>query len=161
MENCTKILFSLFLKLLLAEGNLLLGFSNHTNHILDIECEFRIYAKTSVGNSKSNPYIPVVNQSIPIVPWNNEQSTAIHNQTFLHLLHRLGFHLPEDSGKLFVRIPNFWTIDVLLHIAERLGPIDPGRTHSKKMQKTPPTYTNFGQRHHKYHANISQIKLEF
>lgn len=65
-----------------------------------------------------------MNQSTPVVPWNNEQSTAIHNQTFLILLHRLGFHLPVDSGKLFVRIPNFWTPDVLFYVASRLGPID-------------------------------------
>lgn len=66
----------------------------------------------------------VMNQSVPLVPWNNEQSTAIHNQTFLILLHRLGFHLPVDSGKLFVRIPNFWTADVLFEVAGRLGSID-------------------------------------
>lgn len=68
--------------------------------------------------------VSVMNQSIPLVPWNNEQSSAIHNQTFLILLHRLGFHLPVDSGKLFVRIPDFWTADALFEVASRLGPID-------------------------------------
>ncbi|XP_077292817.1 LOW QUALITY PROTEIN: timeless [Arctopsyche grandis] len=76
----------------------------------------------------------LINQSIPIVPWNNEQSTAIHNQTFLILLHHLGFHLPIDSGKLFVRIPSFWTTDVIFKIASRLGPIDESTMKFTKQQ---------------------------
>lgn len=42
---------------------------------------------------------------------------------YLLLLHKLGFHLPGDVGKLFPRIPHFWTSDVLLAVAIKLGPI--------------------------------------
>lgn len=39
------------------------------------------------------------------------------------LLHKLGFHLPCDVGKLFPRIPHFWSADVLLSVAGKLGPL--------------------------------------
>lgn len=42
---------------------------------------------------------------------------------YLLLLHKLGFHLPGDVGKLFPRIPHFWSSDVLLAVAIKLGPI--------------------------------------
>jgi timeless protein len=66
----------------------------------------------------------VMKQSIPVVPWNLEQKNVLHYQPFVMLLHKLGFHLPADSGKIFARIPNFWTADVLFSIAQKLGPID-------------------------------------
>lgn len=40
------------------------------------------------------------------------------------LLHKLGFHLPTDAAKLFVRIPEFWTASILYNVAAKLGPID-------------------------------------
>jgi timeless protein len=63
-------------------------------------------------------------QSIPVIPWNLEQKNILLYQPFIMLLHKLGFHLPADSGKIFARIPNFWTADVLFSIAQKLGPID-------------------------------------
>lgn len=39
------------------------------------------------------------------------------------LLHKLGFHLPADANKMYVRIPEFWTAAILLAIAEKLGPL--------------------------------------
>jgi timeless protein len=63
-------------------------------------------------------------QSIPVIPWNLEQKNILLYQPFLMLLHKLGFHLPADSGKIFARIPNFWTADVLFSISQKLGPID-------------------------------------
>uniref|UniRef100_U5EZ31 Putative dna topoisomerase i-interacting protein n=1 Tax=Corethrella appendiculata TaxID=1370023 RepID=U5EZ31_9DIPT len=63
-------------------------------------------------------------QSIPIVPWNSEQNAILCYQPFILLLHKLGFHLPADANKLFVRIPEFWTADILYSIANKLGPID-------------------------------------
>lgn len=32
--------------------------------------------------------------------------------------------MPVDTGKVFVRIPEFWSADVLYTVAEKLGPID-------------------------------------
>nr|AFS34623.1 timeless [Clunio marinus] len=62
-------------------------------------------------------------QSIPLVPFNSEQNKILVYQPFVLLLHKLGFHLPADANKLFVRIPEFWTSEILLAVAEKLGPI--------------------------------------
>ncbi|KAL7044055.1 hypothetical protein ACKWTF_001754 [Chironomus riparius] len=62
-------------------------------------------------------------QSIPLIPYNSEQHKILVYQPFVLLLHKLGFHLPADANKLFVRIPEFWTSDILYTIAEKLGPI--------------------------------------
>lgn len=39
-------------------------------------------------------------------------------------MHKLGFHLPSDSGKLYVRIPEFWSVDILYNVALKLGSIE-------------------------------------
>jgi timeless protein len=48
-------------------------------------------------------------------------------QPFMLLLHKLGLHLPADAGKVYARIPHFWTPDVLYHMAQKLGPLQPGK----------------------------------
>lgn len=65
----------------------------------------------------------VLGQSIPIIPWTHYQEILLMSPPYLLLLHKLGFHLPGDVGKLFPRIPHFWTSDVLLSVANKLGPI--------------------------------------
>ena len=67
--------------------------------------------------------IPVKKQSIPLVPHNIEQSKILVYEPFVMLLHKLGFHLPADANKMYVRIPEFWTADFLLAVAEKLGPL--------------------------------------
>lgn len=62
--------------------------------------------------------------SVPVVPWNAEQSSILSYEPFILLLHQLGFHLPEQNGKLFVRVPESWTADILFNVAKKLGPID-------------------------------------
>ncbi|KAG4068427.1 hypothetical protein HA402_007947 [Bradysia odoriphaga] len=80
---------------------------------------------TSTKIMKPVPYHYVLkHQSVPVVPWNTEQSTILMHKPFMLLLHKLGFHLPVDTGKVFVRIPEFWSADVLYTVAEKLGPID-------------------------------------
>lgn len=76
--------------------------------------------------------ITVKRQSIPLVPFNAEQNKILVYQPFVLLLHKLGFHLPADADKLFVRIPEFWTTDILFSVAEKLGPIHKGRNSSFK-----------------------------
>ncbi|XP_039441744.1 protein timeless isoform X11 [Culex pipiens pallens] len=63
-------------------------------------------------------------KSIPIVPWNLEQFNVLSYQPFVLLLHKLGFHLPADARKMFVRIPEFWTAEILYNIALKLGPLE-------------------------------------
>lgn len=65
-----------------------------------------------------------MNRSIPVVPWNTDQECISWYPPFLLLLHKLGFHLPEDTGKIFIRIPHFWSADFIFNIAKKLGPID-------------------------------------
>lgn len=64
------------------------------------------------------------NQSVPLVPWSSEQQLSLVYQPFVLLLHKLGFHLPDDSNKLWACIPNFWTAEILFQVADKLGPID-------------------------------------
>merc|ERR1712117_306524 len=40
------------------------------------------------------------------------------------MLHKLGFHLPADVGKVFPRIPHFWSADHIFTVALKIGPID-------------------------------------
>ncbi|XP_065078249.1 protein timeless isoform X2 [Ochlerotatus camptorhynchus] len=63
-------------------------------------------------------------KSIPVVPWNQEHLTVLSYQPFVLLLHKLGFHLAADAKKMFVRIPEFWTADILYNIALKLGPLE-------------------------------------
>lgn len=69
-------------------------------------------------------YHALLNLPIPLVPWTSEQHNILKHQPFILLLHKLGFYLPSDTGKMFVRMPNFWSADYLLSIAFQLGPID-------------------------------------
>lgn len=67
-----------------------------------------------------------LHQSTPLVPWYTEQEQCLHYPTFILLLHKLGFHLAGDAGRLFPRIPQFWATDVLFQTAEKLGSINEG-----------------------------------
>ncbi|KAF5277705.1 hypothetical protein FQR65_LT03685 [Abscondita terminalis] len=69
-------------------------------------------------------YNTLLNLPIPLIPWTLEQCTILKYPPFILLLHKFGFILPGDIGKIFVRIPNFWSIDFLFNVAEQLGPIN-------------------------------------
>ncbi|XP_076323972.1 protein timeless-like isoform X1 [Tachypleus tridentatus] len=71
-------------------------------------------------------YSTLLKQSIMIVAYSEAQEAALHSDSFIQLLHKLGFHLPADVGRAYPRIPCFWTADVLFTVATRLGPVDPG-----------------------------------
>ena len=71
----------------------------------------------------------MLGSSIPIIPWTNRQEIVLSSPLCLLLLHKLGFHLPGDVGKRFPRIPHFWTWDVLLSVARKLGTL-PAKTMS-------------------------------
>ncbi|EDV99140.1 GH13197 [Drosophila grimshawi] len=63
-------------------------------------------------------------KSVPVVQWNNEQSTTMLYQPFVLLLHKLGIQLPADAGSIFARIPDFWTPETLYGLAKKLGSLD-------------------------------------
>lgn len=66
------------------------------------------------------------NKSIPIVPWNSDHSAMMQYHPFVLLLHKLGFHLPADSGSVYPRVPEFWTADLMYTIALKLGSVAKG-----------------------------------
>ncbi|XP_063636131.1 protein timeless-like [Cydia splendana] len=66
----------------------------------------------------------LLNQSVPLVPWNCEKATMCKDLKFLQLLHKLGFQMPVDTGKVFIRIPHVWTADILYEIAGKVAVID-------------------------------------
>nr|ANW48379.1 timeless [Euphausia superba] len=69
-------------------------------------------------------HFTISNQSIPLIPWSLDQDVVLSNPWFRQLLGALGLHQPNDTGKVFPRIPHFWTPDVLFLMAKRLGDID-------------------------------------
>jgi hypothetical protein len=69
-------------------------------------------------------FFTILGQSVPIVPWTKKQEKALRSPSVILLLHKLGFHLPNDVGRLYPRIPHFWTTDVLFSVAKRMGPIE-------------------------------------
>merc|ERR1711862_754891 len=52
------------------------------------------------------------------------QYLGLQTEAFILLLHKLGFHLPADVGKVFPRIPHFWSADHIFTVALKIGPID-------------------------------------
>ena len=58
-----------------------------------------------------------------MVAWNKAQESGLQTETFMLLLHKLGFHLAADVGKCFPRIPHFWSADHLYQLALKVGPI--------------------------------------
>lgn len=110
-------------------------------HVL-LEC---IYAKLMITPTPSASFIrptighiiePVAyhciskKKSIPIVPWNNDHSAMMQYHPFVLLLHKLGFHLPADSGSVYPRVPEFWTADLMYNTALKLGSLENGKSFS-------------------------------
>ncbi|RWS04784.1 protein timeless-like protein, partial [Dinothrombium tinctorium] len=111
-----------------------LGFRQQLNWIKDLlleTCFVKILNDKELNNySIPEPvvyYNNYIGQSIPIVPYNEKQEKALYNNKFLQLLHKLGFHLPTDVGRIYPRIPSFFTPDLLFSLALRLGSVDESR----------------------------------
>ena len=65
------------------------------------------------------------------------QEYALQSSSVILLLHKLGFHLANDVGKLYPRIPHFWTPDVLYSVAEKLGTVGELKFDSSKISDLP------------------------
>jgi len=85
--------------------------------------KFIIPAGAHIAHEPIPFYYNLTEQSIPLVPWNRDQEQGLQTEAFILLLHKLGFHLPADLGKLFPRIPFFWSSDHMFSLAAKLGPI--------------------------------------
>lgn len=95
-------------------------------HSICNNCTFICYnpEKTAFYSAFYIFLVTVKNLAVPIVSWNSEQTIALLDEPFMLLLHKLGFHLPADTGKPFIRIPAFWSAEVLYITAEKLGSIN-------------------------------------
>ena len=72
-------------------------------------CRVKMYPQTVVPANSVCPHEPIpyyynkARQSIPLVPWNRIQYLGLQTEAFILLLHKLGFHLPADVGKVYPR----------------------------------------------------------
>merc|ERR1719397_2240968 len=93
-------------------------------------CRVKMYPNTLLPPGSVYPHEPIpyyynkAKQSIPLVPWNKTQYLGLQTEAFILLLHKLGFHLPADLGKVYPRIPHFWSADHIFTVALKIGPID-------------------------------------
>jgi len=93
-------------------------------------CRVKMYPTSVLPENSVYPHEPIpyyynkAKQSIPLVPWNRIQYLGLQTEAFILLLHKLGFHLPADVGKVFPRIPHFWSADHIFTVALKIGPID-------------------------------------
>jgi len=81
-------------------------------------------------------------QNIPLVPFNRVQYQGLQTEAFVLLLHKLGFLLPADVGKVYPRIPYFWSADHLLTVANKLGPLKTHKLSKKDMKRINETNAN-------------------
>ncbi|KAH8412080.1 hypothetical protein KR222_008714 [Zaprionus bogoriensis] len=94
-------------------------------------CYIKLMVKCGSSLPEAEPIMEPVayhcifkHKSIPVVQWNNEQSTTMLYQPFVLLLHKLGIQLPADAGSIFARIPDYWTPETMYGLAKKLGPLD-------------------------------------
>jgi len=93
-------------------------------------CRVKMYPNTLCPEGSEFPHEPIpfyynkAKQSIPLVPWNRIQYQGLQTEAFILMLHKLGFHLPADVGKVYPRIPHFWSADHIFTVASKIGPID-------------------------------------
>merc|ERR1719275_429212 len=98
--------------------------------VLLAACRVKMYPDELEPGGSDAPQEPIpfyynkANQSIPLVPWNRFQYQGLQTEAFILLLHKLGFQLPADVGKVFPRIPHFWSADHIYSIALKIGPIN-------------------------------------
>merc|ERR1712066_360522 len=98
--------------------------------VLLAACRVKMYPDELEPGGADAPQEPIpfyynkANQSIPLVPWNRLQYQGLQTEAFILLLHKLGFQLPADVGKVFPRIPHFWSADHIYSVAVKLGPVD-------------------------------------
>ena len=75
--------------------------------VLLAACRVKMYPDELEPGGSDAPQEPVpfyynkANQSIPLVPWNRFQYQGLQTEAFILLLHKLGFQLPADVGKVF------------------------------------------------------------
>jgi len=93
-------------------------------------CRVKMYPNTLCPEGSEFPHEPIpfyynkAKQSIPLVPWNRIQYQGLQTEAFILMLHKLGFHLPADVGKVYPRIPHFWSADHMFNVALKIGPIN-------------------------------------
>ena len=78
--------------------------------VLLAACRVKMYPDELEPGGSDAPQEPIpfyynkANQSIPLVPWNRFQYQGLQTEAFILLLHKRGFQLPADVGKVFPRL---------------------------------------------------------
>lgn len=116
---------------------------NKSHHLVWLQklllecCYIKLMVKCGSSLPEAEPIMEPVayhcifkHKSIPVVQWNNEQSTTMLYQPFVLLLHKLGIQLPADAGSIFARIPDYWTPETMYGLAKKLGPLDKRELYS-------------------------------
>ncbi|GBP40332.1 Protein timeless [Eumeta japonica] len=102
--------------------------NTETNHIKSRKVFTRdVFIKKSFEIPVMSPvsYHSLVSMKpVPLVPWNCEQAAICKDLKFLQLLNKLGFHMPIDTGRIFIEIPHIWTAEFLYEVASKIGPVD-------------------------------------
>ncbi|XP_071488901.1 protein timeless-like [Diadema antillarum] len=63
-------------------------------------------------------------KSVPIIPFTEKEEAVQNELHFRSLLHKLGLHTSQDTGRLHPSVPTFWTSDMCYKTACDLGPIN-------------------------------------
>ena len=93
-------------------------------------CRVKMYPDSLLPGGSELPHEPIpfyynrAGRSIPLVPWNRTQYLGLQTETFILLLHKLGLHLPAEAGKVYPRIPHFWSAGQIFQVATNIGHID-------------------------------------
>ncbi|CAK1549861.1 unnamed protein product [Leptosia nina] len=102
--------------------------SVHTDLPIEGKMSFHSIPKKAVKDlpvmSAVSYHSLLFNHSVALVPWNCDQAAICKDLKFLQLLHKLGFYMPVDTGKVFIRIPYFWTPEFLYEVASKISSID-------------------------------------
>ena len=78
--------------------------------VLLAACRVKMYPDELEPGGSDAPQEPIpfyynkANQSIPLVPWNRFQYQGLQTEAFILVLHKLGFQLAADVGKVFPRL---------------------------------------------------------
>lgn len=74
---------------------------------------------------------PVLGYSTPIVPFNEKQELTMNSKLMTELLQRIGFLPPNGPGKIYFRIPDFFTPEIVYKLAAKLSKVNSGRLFYK------------------------------
>ncbi|XP_074598151.1 protein timeless-like [Brevipalpus obovatus] len=100
-----------------------------SNLLVDI-CNMKMHRikKTSSRDLSLQPlayFSEIFGHSAPLIPFTEKQELAMNSKPMLELFRRLGFQLPNELGKLYLRVPTFFSPDIVFQVANKLSQVPP------------------------------------